>query len=129
LPEVFGVNEVELSDEELSLPNQESRLQPSSPELALGPMLEASPPALSRRSLRFCTRFISRQQISDVPPDRHHGMPVTPLIIVFCVQGVEDEPLVSAHRSLPSVPFSSPRDAWPFIDRSSEMWNFWRDKT
>jgi len=58
LPE--SLDEVELSDDELSPPNQEGRLQPSLPEPPLEPVPEASPAALFRSLLRFCTRFISR---------------------------------------------------------------------
>jgi hypothetical protein len=40
-----SLEELELCDEELSLPNQESGLQPP-PELSSGPVPESSPPAL-----------------------------------------------------------------------------------
>jgi hypothetical protein len=52
-----SLDEVERSDEEPSLPDQESRSQPSPPELPLELVPETSPPALSGWLLRFCTRF------------------------------------------------------------------------
>jgi hypothetical protein len=112
---------VELSDEELSLPNQESRFQPPLPELSLELVPESPPPALWRRSPRFCTRFVSRKQISDVPPTAAMNAAIPP-IIVSSVKYPRFR--VSAHRNRPVRPISSPRQAGPFIDHSSEIWNF-----
>jgi len=80
-----SLEELELCDEELSLPNQESGLQPP-PELSPGPVTEASPPALSRRVLRACPRFISRKQTSEVPPTATMNA-VIPLVIVSAAPG------------------------------------------
>ena len=53
-----GVDVPELSEEELSPPNQDARFQPSPLEPVL--VLEPSLPALARRVLRFCPLLIKR---------------------------------------------------------------------
>jgi hypothetical protein len=78
--------------------------------------------------LRSCPRFISRYQISDVPPTATMNA-VIPLVIVSCVQGPGKNLWYLRTAIGRSVPFSSPLEAWPFIDHSTEIWNFCRDKT
>jgi hypothetical protein len=54
---------------------------------------------------------------------------VIPLVIVSCVQGPGKSLWYLRTAIGRSVLFSSPREARPFIDHSSEIWNFCRDKT
>jgi hypothetical protein len=54
---------------------------------------------------------------------------VIPLVIASCVQGPGKSLWYLRTAIGRSVLFSSPREARPFIDHSSEIWNFCRDKT
>jgi hypothetical protein len=123
-----SLDDVESCDEELSLPPQENRLQLSVLELSLPPMLEYVPSlTLSRRALRFCPRFIRSKQISDVPPTATMNAAI-PLVIAGSSLEGRKKP-VCLHRQVPALAFWSPSLTRPFIDHSSEIWNFCRDST
>jgi hypothetical protein len=91
---------VELSDEELSLPNQESRLQPSPPELPLETLRKCRRLRSHARSCGFAPGSSAGSRISDVPPTATMNA-VIPLVIGSCVLGPLRKPSVSKHRGLP----------------------------
>ena len=124
----LSLDDAESCDEELSLPPQENRLQLAVLELSLPPMLEYVPSlTLSRRAFRFCPRFIRRKQISDVPPTATMNAAI-PLVIVGSSFAGPRGWYFHTASPLP-LAFWSPWSARPFIDHSSEIWNFCRDET
>jgi hypothetical protein len=88
------------SDEELSLPNQESRLQPSPPELPLE--LSAGSVTTSAISLALAVLHPVHQQVANQrrPADRHHECRHSARHRVLRSRARE-EPLVPTHRNLP----------------------------
>src|SRR5260370_22187131 len=76
-------------------------------------------PGLARR---FCDRVISAYEISNVPPT---AIPkVTIALVIMLPPRTQQSTRIANRNTRYRSPLSSPNVATPFIDHSSEMWNF-----
>jgi hypothetical protein len=111
----------ELSDAELSPPNQLEMLQP--PPVSLPPSGSELWPDDPRFARRFCNRVISTRQISELTPTAIPNAAIA-LVTVSCRAEPQDGAgWCVAKRQRPGQ-CSARNVAIPFIDHSSEMWNF-----
>jgi hypothetical protein len=123
----LSLDEAESFDEELSLPLDENKFQPSALELSLAPMLEVCA-ATHALAPRLSVLHPVHQQVADQrrAADRHHERRHSARHLCSFIRRPNGERWYLRTATGRTLTFSSPLLTRPFIDHSSEMWNFAR---